>query len=348
MNKDWIAVIPAYEPENYLIQLLQDLTQAGFSIIVIDDGSGKTFASIFQEASKYAIILHHSKNAGKGRALKTGFSYIQENLPTNSIIVTLDADGQHTVEDARKICFAAMKQPDHLILGSRALQTSVPLRSRLGNGITRHVYAISTGLHVHDTQTGLRAFHGSLLPQFLKITGERYEYEMNVLLECTRLGIQIQEVEISTIYFNKNATSHFNTVKDSYRVYLEILRFSASSLLSFLIDYGLYTIFSLITIQLQISESVWISNICARIISASANYMLNRKLVFQSKTSFAKSAIQYFLLAACILLGNTLVLEGLTDILGWNRYFAKICTELLFFLISWVVQHSLIFKRNKK
>ena len=349
MQKNRIALIPAYEPDQHMIALLQDLLQAGFISLVVDDGSGEAYADLFRQAETFADVLHHPVNCGKGGALKTGFSYIQKTFGTNCIIVTLDADGQHTAADATKVCQYAEEHPDSLILGSRQLKESVPLRSRFGNSITRHVYAASTGLRVHDTQTGLRAFHVGLLPQFLEISGERYEYEMNVLLECTRRNIPIREVPIATIYFDQNAASHFDTIKDSYRVYREILRFSASSLISFLIDYGLYIVFSLLTTHVGFSGNVWISNISARVISAGANYTLNRKIVFHSKARLAKSAGQYFALAALILAGNTLVLSLLVDICGWNRYLSKICTEMLFFLLSWIVQRSLIFKnRNER
>ncbi|MCD8220521.1 MAG: GtrA family protein [Ruminococcus sp.] len=164
---------------------------------------------------------------------------------------------------------------------------------------------------MYDTQTGLRAFSASLIPQLLEISGERYEYEMRVLLECARRGIPIREVAITTIYIDQNAASHFSTVKDSYRVYREILRFSAASLLSFLTDYGFYTIFSLLTTHFGVPGSIWISNLSARVISASVNYTLNRRMVFRSKTSLAKSILQYMILAGIIFVGNTLLLSFL-------------------------------------
>lgn len=212
-------------------------------------------------------------NKGKGRAMKTGFQYILDHFSEGNVIVTLDTDGQHRTIDAQTVCEAVEHHPDTLILGSRKLSESVPIRSQLGNTITRHVYTAATGLKVHDTQTGLRGFHRMLLPKMLEINGERYEYEMNVLLECAKENIPMIEVEIATVYLDqKNSASHFHTVKDSYRVYREILRFSASSFLSFLVDYGMYTVLSIVTGNLQLSDSLWISNVGARCISASVNY----------------------------------------------------------------------------
>ena len=345
-NKTRIALIPAYEPGSLLIDLLHNVCNAGLTAIVIDDGSGEAFLDIFKQAAKLAVVLTHPENYGKGRAIKTGLRYIEKHFSDDYTVVTMDADGQHQVSDAVRICEAAERRPDALILGSRELRKNVPLRSRFGNTVTRCVYSVSTKLHVHDTQTGLRAFNAALIPFLLNIRGERYEYEMNVLLEFARMKIPIEEIEISTIYIDNNAGSHFDTVKDSYRVYKEIIKFSASSLVSFLVDYGLYSLLTVLTVGLGTTVSLTVSNVTARVISASANYTINRKIVFKSKKSIGKSALQYFALASAILVGNTFVLSMLTEQLGMNRYAAKLLTELIFFSLSWLVQRFFIFRKK--
>ncbi len=341
-----IALVPAYEPAPLLLQLLWELKNAGFETVMVNDGSSKEKDGLFLQASEYAVVLKHPENRGKGRALKTGLDYIQSHYPPGYVVVTLDADGQHTVTDALRVWESAREHPGQLILGSRGLKEKVPVRSRLGNTITRFVYRLSTGVGVHDTQTGLRAFDSRLIPPFLEVPGERYEYEMNVLLCCPRQGIPIREVEIQTIYMDNNSSSHFDTLRDSYRIYKEILKFSAVSLTCFLVDYALYSLLLLLPFWRGASGSLAAANVGARAVSAALNYTLNRKLVFQSKNSVRKSAFQYFLLAAAILAGNTLVLAFLAEGLGVNRFAAKLCTELLFFAASWMVQRSLIFRRK--
>lgn len=345
-NNTRVALIPAYEPESHLIDLLQNAQEKGLQTIVIDDGSGHSFSDIFEQAAEFAVVLTHRENRGKGWAIKTGLQYIREHYRRPYTVVTMDADGQHQVSDAVRICEAAERNPNALILGSRGLRENVPLRSRLGNTITRFVYKISTGLCIHDTQTGLRAFSGGLLPALLEISGERYEYEMNVLLEFAHKGIGIEETSISTIYFNNNSGSHFNTLKDSYRIYKEILKYSASSCISFLLDYAIYSLLTVSTGQLG-SISLPFSNIAARIISATVNFMINRKLVFKSKESVWKSAVQYFTLAAVILAGNTFMLSVLAEQLKMNQFTAKLLTEMLFFVFSWLVQRFVIFRRRE-
>lgn len=215
MQPKWIALIPAYQPTKLLLPLLAEAKSSGFHLIIVNDGSSRETDSIFRQAAGYGTVLNHSSNLGKGKAIKTGLSYILSHYSPNSIVVTMDADGQHKVSDAQRICLAAQASPETLVLGSRKLRKDVPLRSFLGNTITRLIYHISTGQKIRDTQTGLRAFSAGMIPKLLCIPGERYEYEMNVLLTCSRDKISIREEEIDTIYINGNAGSHFDAMKDS-------------------------------------------------------------------------------------------------------------------------------------
>jgi len=338
----YIALVPAYKPESLMIDMLRELTKENFDIVVINDGSGEEFDPIFEEAKNYATVLVHPQNMGKGQGIRTGLAYIKDNFAEDCIIVTVDADGQHKVPDAMALCALAEAEPDTLYLGSRKLTGKVPLRSRLGNGITRLVYILTTGLRVHDTQTGLRAFSGAMIPDMLQIGGNRYEYEMNVLLEFARDKKPIKEMEIETIYINNNEGSHFNAFKDSYRIYKEILKFSASSLISFVVDYILFSVLSFTPLGTPLA------NVIARVISSVVNFTINKKFVFKSKGNLLRSALKYFLLAAAILVGNTLVLYLFTDVLHVFPMVAKIITEVLFFMINWVIQRRFVFKKKKK
>ena len=125
------------------------------------------------------------------------------------------------------------------MLGSRRFTGNVPWRSLTGNAITRAVFRVSTGVSVYDTQTGLRAFAVSRIPMMLEMRGERYEYEINVLLYATRQHVPIREVTIETVYIEDNASSHFHPLRDSWRIYKMILLFAASSMTSALVDYVL-------------------------------------------------------------------------------------------------------------
>lgn len=233
-----IALIPAYKPTDELLNLVVMLSDAHFKIVLVDDGSGEDYRRIFSAARRFAVVLIHETNKGKGRALKTGLAHIKRQYPENSVIVTMDADGQHSVTDAIKVINAADEDAKSLVLGCRRFSGAVPRRSRFGNSVTRFVFRTVTGSSVSDTQTGLRAFSAGQIPFMLDVDGERYEYEMNVLLKYAKSKIPIIEVEIATIYFDDNEGSHFNTLKDSFRIYRDIIKFTSSSIINLGVDYG--------------------------------------------------------------------------------------------------------------
>jgi glycosyltransferase involved in cell wall biosynthesis len=341
-----IALIPAYEPSETLLELLRELNDAHFGIVLVDDGSGEKYRRIFSEAGRFGKVLVHDTNLGKGKALKTGLAFISRHCSESSVVVTLDADGQHRVPDVLKVADAALNSPGALVLGCRRFCGNVPARSRFGNSVTRFVYRLATGSGVHDTQTGLRAFTSEMIPFMLNVSGERYEYEMNVLLKCSTKKVPIKEVEIATIYIDGNSGSHFNAIKDSLRIYRDIFRFAASSLTGFAVDYGVYSLLLVSTKSLGSAVSLPLSNISARIVSSGVNYSLNRRFVFKSEDSVVKTAAQYFALAGCILAGNTLLLSVFVNYAGINEYAAKILTELTFFFVSWAVQKFVIFRKK--
>ena len=164
-------------------------------------------------------------------------------------MVTADSDGQHTVPDTLRMADAMHADSSGLLLGSRDFSLgNVPAKSRMGNRITTVVFHALYGKKVTDTQTGLRAFARELLPRFLQTGGDRYEYEMNQLIDCSIDRIPIRALPIETVYENNNEGSHFDPLRDSWRIYRVIFsrffRFIAASLASFCVDYALYLLFN--------------------------------------------------------------------------------------------------------
>lgn len=341
IDKTRIVLIPSYEPTEILTELVKKLKKIGFDVVVVDDGSGHEYANIFYSLLKYAYVISYGKNQGKGHALKEGLRYIQKTYHGDFTVISMDSDGQHSLSDAINVCAEAEIYSGSLSLGSRKQGKGSPLRSRFGNCITRNIYRIVAGLSVYDTQTGLRAFDKTLLPFLLGVPGERFEYEMNVLLEAARRNIPIREIAIKTIYIDGNSGSHFDKVKDSYRIYKEIIKFSLSSLAGFITDYGIYSLMMLV------SSNLVLSNIAARILSATVNYSINYKLVFKNKGNILGSVLRYFILALCILAGNTLVLKYITEHLLINPFAAKIMTEVLFFVGSFLAQRTFVFGKER-
>ncbi len=333
-----IILIPSYEPDDKLIKLVKKIDQEEFKIVVVDDGSGKDYKDIFKETEEYAKVISYEPNKGKGHALKTGYKYIKETFKNDYIVITVDSDGQHRIEDAEKLCRYIEKNPESLALGMRIRNEKTPIRSKIGNSITKFVYRITTGLNVYDTQTGLRAFSDKLMDLMLEISGERFEYEMNVLLICAKKRIDIHEIKIETIYIENNAHSHFNTIKDSYLVYKEIIKFSLSSIISFIVDYLLFSIFTIIGLNITLST------IIARILSATLNFTINKNIVFKSQKNTPKALKEYALLAIVVLILNVGIINLLA--LFMNKYIAKLITEIILFAFSLTIQKLVIFKKD--
>ena len=172
-----VIIIPAYQPKNDLIKIVDRLWDLGNQIIVVDDGSTEDRMGLFNKLGEKAIIIHHEKNRGKGAAVKTALNYIKENLWDSDVVGIMDADGQHLPEDMEKLLMKARCNEMAIIIGVRNIGKEMPLKSRIGNIITRLVFRLLSGVTISDTQTGLRAFQRHRIERFLKIEGIRYEYE---------------------------------------------------------------------------------------------------------------------------------------------------------------------------
>lgn len=340
-----IALIPSYEPDGALLKVVNELLENSFIVVVVNDGSSEQYNEIFNQLPKEVHYLAYEVNQGKGHALKHGFSYIKDRFDSDSIIVTLDSDGQHRVSDAMKICDVC-EENNGIVLGSRYFGKGTPRKSRFGNFMARMTFLISTRHKIYDTQTGLRAFDYSLLERLIGIKGERYEYEMNVLLDAVRHNIPLKEERIETIYINDNAGTHYNPFKDTFRIFKEVIKFSISSLIGFLVDYAAFTLLTLIPVSWE--HWTLACNVIARIISASVNFTINYKLVFKSKEKVWIAILKYALLAIFILGCNTALLWLLVEKAGMNKYLAKVIVEITMFITSWLVQRLFVFRKKKQ
>ncbi len=354
-----IAVIPTYQPEEHFLRVIRELLdETEYFIIVVNDGSSKETLDIFNAAealSDRIKVLHHDVNRGKGAAMKTAFRWIKEHDFHNEGIVTVDADGQHLTKDIKRVAEQLANKKDSLILGSRGFVGKVPLRSRIGNGITRGVFALTTGVKVYDTQTGLRAFSTDLLDIMLEIKGDRYEYEMNQLLVCAKKKIPIYELTIDTVYEDKNPTSHYHVFRDSWRIYKMIFAFMASSFVCWLVDYVLLLILSHVFTSVSDGSGHLIfaglsldpklpALVIARIISSFINYMLNRKVVFEANS--CGSVIKYYILAVLVLAANYGLLALFTSVLSFDTWLAQIIAQIVLYPINFVLQRKYVFKEK--
>lgn len=333
-------LIPAYKPDHQLLDLIDRLTDSGISnIIIIDDGSGSEFKDLFDKirTNSFCSLCTHAVNLGKGRAIKTGLNYALTTYPELSGIVTADADGQHLPEDILKVQKKLIENPKNLILGCRSFDKKIPFRSKLGNEITKKIFHLLVGVKVSDTQTGLRGIPSKYIPECIKMDGEKYEYEINMLASGGKHGISIKEIPIETVYIDQNRSSHFNPVLDSIRIYFVLFRFLISSLSTSVIDFIIFILCS------QFGLNILLSTVMARLVAGNYNFVINKKLVFKSESNAISAFAKYWSLV--ILLGSLSYMGILTlvNYASLNLLLSKALLETLLFFISFAVQRNLIF-----
>ena len=352
-NTDVTVVLPSLNPDEKLINTVNALLEKGFhDIIIINDGSDDAHLSPFELVASYdaCTLLVHEVNRGKGRALKTGMQYVLEHRPDSPGVITVDGDGQHHADDILACAQAMLDRKDEVILGVRDFsQPDVPFKSRFGNNLTKSVFRIFCGIRISDTQTGLRAIPAQYLKAMTEFTGERFEYETNMLLEMKSKSIPFSEVKIRTIYLDENASTHFHPVRDSFKIYKVILKFGMSSILSSVIELLAFTlvnmILDLLPVEFRLEISVLIASAVSRVISALCNYKMNRALVFNSgcRSSFIRYAI---LCAGQLMVSATLVslLSYLFTAETFGQTMIKAIVDTTLFFISYRIQKCWVFR----
>ena len=349
MEKIVPVIIPAYEPDEKLIVMMDELAEADLCpVIVVDDGSGSEYEGLFAAVKeKGAVVLTHAVNMGKGRALKTAFNFCLNEYSDMVGVITADSDGQHSTDDIRRCMDALLEDESALVLGVRNFDGSgIPARSVFGNKVTSVVMKFLTGLSISDTQTGLRGISSEFMKVLLTEKGERFEFEMNMLMDAKELGIKIREVPIKTIYLEENRSSHFNPVRDSIRIYAIFFKFLFSSLSSSIVDIVLFGLFcSLLRNTNPVIGYIMLATILARVISAAYNFTINYKVVFKGKGSKKSAAVKYIILAVCIMLlsgGMVSFFHGIMPEVP--EFVVKLPVDTVLFLLSFFVQREIVYK----
>ncbi|TGO04646.1 dolichyl-phosphate mannose synthase [Serinibacter arcticus] len=344
----WI-LIPAYEPDERLVALvtaLQEAAEPPTGILVVDDGSGPAHRHLFDAvARRGVVVVPHAVNRGKGAALRTGVAWLLRQAPGEDL-VCVDSDGQHRADDvagvAQRLAVASAAGERCVVLGVRWFVGDVPWRSRFGNRASTALLALVTGQRVSDTQTGLRGYPAAVLPWLPTVPGDRFEYELRLLVDGPRAGVAVVEHEIATVYLEGNASSHFRPVRDSVRVMLPLLTFAASSLLSFALDAMLVLAITAATSNLLLAV------VGARVVSGVANFLVNRRAVFHAhdrergRSETLRQAGRYAALAVATLTASYLGVRVLTDA-GLPLLEAKVLTDAALFAASFGLQRRVVF-----
>lgn len=208
------VLIPAYNEENTIGQVISEVLVHVPQVLVVDDAScDKTVEFV----KKYPVTLvQHSVNQGKGASLYTGFRHLISNTILG--VITLDGDAQHDPNDLPDFLEKILEQPDALIIGAREKNTKSAPRYRLyANKMADFFMRLIVGRPVKDTQSGYRFYPVRLINQLLSQpnTCQRFSFEAYALIESCKMNLAINYVSIASCYLEKSRPSHFHIVKDT-------------------------------------------------------------------------------------------------------------------------------------
>lgn len=355
VKKSLAIVLPSLDPDDKFRAVVQGLLDSGFEhIVIVNDGSSQERSHYFAEAAEHSqcTVLTHEVNRGKGAALKTAFAYVVEHLPNVKGVITIDGDGQHLLPDIIACGEKMLEMGDSMILGCRDFdQPGIPLRSVAGNKTTSRLFRFCYGIKLSDTQTGLRAIPRKYLEPFLKIEGERFEYETNMLLQMKRLGVSFAEQPISTVYDPEDYGSHYHAIKDSWRIFKVMLKFMMSSVGSLLIDMGLFYLVMRFLGSFFGPYRELAATVIARACSSFANFNANNSVVFNNKGSYSKSLLRYYALCIPQMLVSAGLVTLINFLIGNEAPFIatliKMLVDTLLFFVSYTIQREWVFSNKK-
>ena len=214
------AVIPAYNEEKHIGDVVRRARQQLGDVLVIDDGSVDKTADNARDAGAEVIV--HEQNRGKGETIKTGLRHFLDR--DVDLVIILDADGQHRPEEIERFTAAALssEQPK-LILGTRMNDlSSMPRVRRFVNRWMSNRISAVCGQEIPDTQCGFRMIHRELMPELLG-GAARFDYETEMLIIASRKGFKIASVPVSTVYSDEVSSIH--PVRDTIRFFKLMRRY---------------------------------------------------------------------------------------------------------------------------
>ena len=372
-------IIPTLDPEQALLRIADELLTSGVDkLLIVDDGSCAACTPIFDALKEKprCTVLHHARNLGKGRALKTAFNHLLVNEKDCRGAVTADADGQHSVRDilavAEKLKTSGEEVP--FVLGVRDFsEPGVPWKSRFGNRTSRALFRWLAHIDVQDTQTGLRGISRDFMLLLLDAQGERFDFESTMLIKAGKKAIPVQQLTIETIYLDGNRATHFHPLRDSWQIFKVLfgqtfatfMLFAGSGLTAFAIDIGIFSLMFKWLIpcvdkfapgEIPYQVHLLLSVISARVVSSICNYLLNRNVVFKysnsvngkeaEKNSDIRSLLLYYLLCIGVLAGSYFFTMWAVKLTGIGEVKCKIVVDALLFLTSFSLQKLLIFRHS--
>lgn len=190
-----VVCIPAYNEHGTIAPVILKATEFARSVLVCDDGSTDMTAEVARKLG--ARVLTHERNLGKGAALRTLMNEARRLSP--KVVVTIDADGQHEVDEIPALVGPVMKGEADIVLGVRQTKGSMPRERIIGNRMLDEATSRKAGVRLEDTQSGFRAYSSRALAK-LDFTGKGMSIESQTLIDAVKAGLKVVGVPVSTTY----------------------------------------------------------------------------------------------------------------------------------------------------
>lgn len=354
-NEKLIVIIPAYEPPREFIDYAKEVASFAGALVVVNDGSGREYDAVFEEIERIenVVYLTYETNRGKGFALKHAFKYCSERYGDDFVCVSADCDGQHKIKDIKRVAHMAFEHPTSLVLGSRNFELpNVPQKSKIGNTNIRRMFKLLYGLDLNDTQTGLRGFSVGLAKRLLSVRGDRFEFEMGMLIWSKKNDVPVVEIPIDTVYPDDPAdhVTHFKAFRDSMRIIGTVITnlnlYILSSALSGIVDVGVFFVLSGIILKDISAINTLIATVSARVASSLLNFAFNRKYVFAGKSK--SSIVKYYILWFFQLGASYGLVFLFGNIIGLPLTPMKLAGDLFLAFFSYQIQNAWVFKSSSK
>ena len=361
MESNAVIVIPALNPPSSFVSYAEALRREGFSrIVVVNDGSRTDKLPVFFKLKRLGVtVVDHPHNRGQGAALRTGFQYYLDHFQGQSDgVITLNADRQIPPSDVVRIASSLHNEQAMgsfaLVVGTRNLEgKNVTDYDYNMGGVMKLLYHMLMGVRLNDPLSGVFGIPDMRVRQCLEVGSDGYAYATSMTMSFEKIGFL--QVPVSYANYEEGVEPAFRKIPDTIRILYTIFKkfivYSITSVGASILDVIMFGIFHSITFRGNPMAIIY-STICARVISASVNYLLTKHFVFHFKSDSAqettKSAGAFFVLTAMQCICSALIVSAMKMLLGGSAVGIKVIVDTTLFFVSYKIQHKYIFKDDRQ
>ncbi len=213
----WCVIVPTFNNDQTLKQVLDSVLDQSQEVVVVNDGSTDYTEEILRGFGERIDLVSYSENKGKGFALRSGFKRAAELGFTHAI--TIDSDGQHFASDIPNFLAQIKLDTNALVIGARNMNAqNVPGKSSFGNKFSNFWFRLETGIKLADTQSGFRLYPLHAMKN-LSLFTNKFEFEIEVIVKSAWKGISVKNIPIEIYYGpGDKRVSHFRPFRDFTRI----------------------------------------------------------------------------------------------------------------------------------